>query len=153
MKNKFEFVWFRREFIPTANGDGGQELAAWFLDDIQTYIPTIDRWKRRVSDVASGRYREGYNGTGNAHSVFFINNMAFIRCEFDEGLKVLISYDQLLLLLDNYKHFLASGYSDQNTIPPPIEFEYIAEGQEAFDRYLETGGSLGLSDDEMVYDE
>jgi hypothetical protein len=54
-----------------------------------------------------------------------------------------MSVQQALFALEKYKSFLVSRDNYSNEIPSSFEVEYEAEGEEALDRYLETGGSLG----------
>ncbi len=150
IKAKLEFVWFQDEFIPVCHaGDGGATLAGYLMSDIHRTIASINRKIKQIDDVAQGRAKPGYMGRGNSCSFCMINNMVFIEDMYCEEYKILISNEQFLHVLQEYqKHIEADYDADPETIPPPIEFEYIAEGDEAYDLYEATGGSLGLEEDE-----
>lgn len=152
MKAKLEFVWFNGRFIPNCHsGDGGVTLAGYLMSDMQTSVASINRITKLIDDVAQGRAKPGYMGGGNSCSICMINNMVFIEEMYYEEYKILISNEQFLHVLEEYKRHIDADYDDPNTIPPPIEFEYIAEGDEAYDLYEATGGSLGL-EEEDYYD-
>ena len=149
IKAKLEFVWFNGRFIPVCHaGDGGVTLAGYLMSDIQGSIAGINQLIKEIDDVAQGRVKPGYMGRDNSCSLCMINSMVFIEDMYCEEYKILISNEQLLHVLDEYKRHIKARYYDQDTIPPPIEFEYIAEGDEAYDLYEATGGSLGLEEDD-----
>lgn len=74
-------------------------------------------------------------GIGNAHWVLITGNYVFIGTEYVEEQQVIMTKEQLLYVLEQYKAFLEGDFKDSNNPPDPIDVEFIAEGQEAIDIY------------------
>lgn len=128
---------------PVANA-GGEEIAAWLSNDVRE---SVSETINTIESISQGKSPEGYIGTGNAHSLMAAGGYVFLRCEFGDELKVLLTYQQAITALKNYQEFLKTVKVGQE--PKPFEVEYEAEGEEALKRYEATGGSLGLNDEEI----
>ena len=77
-------------------------------------------------------------GIGNAHWVFLTSNHAMIFCEYSPEPKVLLYFDQLEYILEQYKNALSISNREK---PDPIDIEYIAEGDEAVRIYSSLDGA------------
>ena len=67
--------------------------------------------------------------------VLITGNYVFIGTEYVEEQQVIMTKEQLLYVLEQYKAFLEGDFKDPNNPPDPIDVEFIAEGQEAIDIY------------------
>ena len=143
MKGKIKYVIPNDEPVPIGTTVGSSAIADWLGQDIQYSKRSVDNWISIINDVASGIRESGYQGTGNTHSVMVTDDWVFIECEYVEEQKVFMSVQQALFALEKYKSFLVSRENHSKEIPSPFEVEYEAEGEEALDKYLDTGGSLG----------
>ena len=118
-------------------GYGAREIAAWLICEIHG-ISSVDIWLDNINKVRNDDACDGDFGIGNAHWVFLTNNHAMIFCEYDEESKVLLSFDQLEFILEQYKISLSFN---RNEKPDPIDIEYIAEGDEAVRIYSSLDGA------------
>ena len=118
-------------------GYGAREISYWITDEIHG-ISSVDIWLNNIEKVRNDDSCDGDFGIGNAHWVFLTNNHAMIFCEYAEELKVLLSFDQLEFILEQYKISLSFN---KNEKPDPIDIEYIAEGDEAVRIYSSLDGA------------
>ncbi|NUF26968.1 hypothetical protein [Gilliamella sp. ESL0254] len=150
MKSKKIFLsWLNeyKEFCPTGllfdenirytpkQGYGVCEIAAWLGNDIQYSINSVNIWINNLTDLEHSRAPDGMFGIGNAHWVLITGDYVFIGTEYVEEQQVIMTREQLLYVLEQYKTFLEGDYKDPNNPPGPIDVEFIAEGQEAIDIY------------------
>ena len=143
MKGEIRYVIPTTVPVPTAEAVGAATIADWFGSDIQYSERTLDEWLTIFNEVADGDREPGYQGTGNTHSVMATDEWVFIECEYLDNQKVLLTRQQVTDALEQYRLFLNSDYKSNKIIPTPFIVEYEAEGEEALNRYLEAGGSLG----------
>ena len=118
-------------------GYGAREISSWIDCEIHGKS-SVDIWLDNINKVRSDDACDGDFGIGNAHWVFLTNNHAMIFCEYDEESKVLLSFDQLEYILEQYKISLSFN---KNEKPDPIDIEYIAEGDEAVRIYSSLDGA------------
>ena len=148
--DKIDFYWndiskrFRlepKDLYKSTNGMiagyGAREIASWIDTEIHGK-GSVDIWLDNINKVRSDDSCDGDFGIGNAHWVFLTNNHAMIFCEYDEESKVLLSFEQLEFILEQYKIFLSSNKNEE---PDPIDIEYIAEGDEAVRIYSSLDGA------------
>ena len=148
--DKIEFYWndvfkrFRLEskkIYKSTNGMkvgyGAKEISYWLTDEIHGK-GSIDIWLDNINKVRSDDSCDGDFGIGNAHWVFLTDNHAMIFCEYSEESKVLLSFEQLEFILEQYKISLSFN---KNEKPDPIDIEYIAEGDEAVRIYSSLDGA------------
>ena len=83
-------------------------------------------------------FSDGDFGIGNAHWVFLTSNHAMIFCEYSSESKVLLYFDQLEYILEQYKNSLNVSKEEK---PDPIDIEYIAEGDDAVKIYSSLDGA------------
>jgi hypothetical protein len=143
MKSDIKYVVPNDAPVPVGTTIGSSTVADWLGSDIQYSTKTAKEWLNIFNEVIDGKREPGYQGTGNTHSVMVIDNWVYIECEYREDQKVFMSVEQAIIALEKYKSFLDNRVNFAYQVPSPFEVEYEAEGQEALDRYLETGGSLG----------
>lgn len=125
-------------------GYGICEIASWLSADLPAGLKSVDIWINNLTNLPSSRAPDGFFGMGNAHWVMVTKNMVFIACEYVQEQRVLLTIDQLLYILEQYKTFLDGNYTDPDFPPEPIDVEYIAEGEEAMRIYAALEGSHGL---------
>ena len=65
---------------------------------------------------------------GNAHWVLITGDYVFIGTEYVEEQQVILTREQLLYILEQYKAFLEGNDEDPNNPPASIDVEFIAEG-------------------------
>ena len=150
MMNKLIYYWWipdYKRFSPSGReysedmrlvpkqGRGICEVAAWLADDLQYSIDSVNIWINNLIDLERSRAPDGMFGIGNAHWVLITGNYVFIGTEYVEEQQVIMTKEQLLYVLEQYKAFLEGNYKDPNNPPAPIDVEFIAEGQEAIDIY------------------
>ncbi|MBC9132006.1 hypothetical protein FcAc13_11915 [Frischella sp. Ac13] len=147
LNDKIIFWWDGSSFIPTGGklvkstdeqkifGFGAREIAAWLGNDIQYSINSVNIWINNLTDLEHSRAPDGMFGIGNAHWVLITGNYVFIGTEYVEEQQVIMTKEQLLYVLEQYKAFLGGDYKDPDNPPAPIDVEFIAEGQEAIDIY------------------
>lgn len=129
--------------VPTGDTIGASTIANWFGSDIQYSTETLTEWVNVIDEVGCGNRKSGFQGTGNTHSVMAIWESVYIECEYIEEQKVFLTREQLKKAIEEYNNFLRSDYKHRNQIPASFIVEYEAEGEEALQLYLRTGGSLG----------
>ena len=118
-------------------GYGAREIATWINHEIHGKV-SVDIWLDNINKARGDDFCDGDFGIGNAHWVFLTNNHAMIFCEYVEEWKVLLSFDQLEFILEQYKISLSFN---KNEKPNPIDIEYIAEGDEAVRIYSSLDGA------------
>lgn len=144
MKGEVSFVRSNGYLVPNGDTVGAKAIARWLGDDIQYSVRDVEEWMEVFSEVAKGNKRGGYQGTGNTHSVMAVGEVVYIECEYVEEQKVFLTQQQIGEVLRRYMDFLKGDYKSSWAVAQPFEIEYEAEGQEALDKYLEIGGSLGV---------
>ncbi|WP_241587751.1 DUF5376 domain-containing protein [Rosenbergiella epipactidis] len=122
-------------------GYGVCEIAAWLGNDLQYSVNSVNIWINNLTNLENSRAPDGMFGIGNAHWVLITGDYVFIGTEYVEEQQVIISREQLLYVLEQYKTFLEGNYKDPNNTPDAIDLEFIAEGQEAIDLYNGLEGS------------
>lgn len=142
-------------FLPTAvghgedircslkQGNGVSEIADWLSSDLPNGCGSVDIWIKNLTDLTSGKTTEGNFGIGNAHWVMVTQGKVFIGCEYVEEQQVLLTIDQTLYILEQYRAFLLGKYTKKYP-PEPIGIEYIAEGKEAITQYEALDGAYCL---------
>lgn len=143
MRSEIRFVAPNGTPVPVAEDIGAATIADWLGSDIQYSEKLVDEWIHIFNLVSNGNKEPGYQGTGNTHSVMAIEDWVFIESEYLDGQKVFLTRQQISDALEMYRAFLRENKANSFSIPEPFSVEYESEGQEAFDRYLETGGTLG----------
>lgn len=157
LNDKINFWWNNnsKDFTPVGNklwlstdkttlGYGSRELAGWLSDDIQYSLNSIEIWINNLTNLESSRAPDGFFGIGNAHWVMVTNNLVFIACEYVKEQRVILTIEQLIYILEQYKEFLQRDFNNPNVPPEPIDVEYIAEGEEAMNIYASLEGSHGV---------
>lgn len=146
---------FSEKFVPTAlapsedvryapkQGYGVSEVAAWLSSDFPNGIYSIDIWIKNLTKLASGTTTDGNFGMGNAHWVMVTQNRVFIGCEYVEEQQVLLTIEQTLYVLEQYRLFLEGSYT-KDFPPEPIDVEYLAEGKDAIIQYESLDGAYCL---------
>ena len=83
--------------------------------------------------------------TGNAHTCTICNGIILINCEFVDEWVVLITFEQIMYLLDQYRSFISNkNYYDKNKIlPDPIDIEFVSEGMQAVIDFQNNQASIG----------
>jgi hypothetical protein len=122
-------------------GRGVCEIASWLSTELQYSINSVNIWINNLTDLEHSRAPDGMFGIGNAHWVLITGDYVFIGTEYVEEQQVIMTREQLLYVLEQYKAFLEGDYNDPNNPPDPIDVEFIAEGQEAIDMYNGLEGS------------
>ena len=125
------------------SGYGAREIAGWLSNDIQYGIHSVDIWVRDLTDLSSGKSNDGNFGIGNAHWVMVTQDRVFIGCEYVEEQQVLLTIEQTLYVLEQYRSFLEGSYTKEHP-PEPIDIEYLAEGREAVTQYESLEGAYSL---------
>jgi hypothetical protein len=156
MKNKKIYLYWSdnyKEFCPTGmmdneniryvpkQGYGICEIASWLWTELQHSINSVNIWINNLTDLENSRAPDGWFGIGNAHWVLITGDYVFIGTEYVEEQQVIMTREQLLYVLEQYKAFLEGDYNDPNNPPDPIDVEFIAEGQDAIDMYNGLEGS------------
>ena len=118
-------------------GYGTREISSWISDEIHGKT-SVDIWLDNINKARGDDSCDGDFGIGNAHWVFLTNNHAMIFCEYVEEWKVLLSFDQLEFILEQYKISLSFNKNEE---PDPMDIEYIAEGDEAVRIYSSLDGA------------
>ena len=156
MKNRkiyFDWIDFYDGFYPSGRlpeenirytpkqGYGVCEIAAWLNNELQNSINSVNIWINNLTDLENSRAPDGMFAVGNANWVLITGDYVFIGNEYVERQQVILTREQLLYILEQYKAFLEGNYRDPNNPPAPIDVEFIAEGQEAVDLYNSLEGS------------
>lgn len=146
---------FHNHFVPTAleddenirytprQGYGVSEIAGWLSSDLPGGVISIDIWVKNLTDLASGKENNGNFGIGNAHCVMVTQDKVFIGCEYSEELQVLLTIEQTLYILEQYRSFL-EGFHTKDFPPEAIDVEFLAEGKDAVLQYESLEGAYCL---------
>lgn len=67
----------------------------------------------------------------------------FIGCEYVQDQQVLLTIEQTLYVLEQYRSFLEGSYTKDYS-PEPIDVEYLAEGHDAATQYASLEGAYCL---------
>lgn len=118
-------------------GYGTREIATWLICEIHGKN-SVNIWLDNIKKVRNDDSFDGDFGIGNAHWVLLTNNHAMIFCEYSEESKVLLYFDQLEYILEQYKNALCVSKGKK---PDPIDIEYLAEGDEAVRIYSSLDGA------------
>ncbi|WP_337261477.1 MULTISPECIES: hypothetical protein [unclassified Serratia (in: enterobacteria)] len=141
------FVPIGGEIRNTLDGDvvgyGAREVSGWLSNDIQYGIHSVDIWIKSLTDLASGKSTDGNFGIGNAHWVMVTQGKVFIGCEYVQEQQVLLTIEQALYVLEQYRSFLEGSYT-KDYPPEPIDVEYLAEGHNAVTQYESLEGAYCL---------
>jgi hypothetical protein len=143
MNGLISFVRPNECFVPSGNNIGAKTLARWLGDDIQYSIESLENWKTIFSSVEARQMAPGYLGTGNSHSAMATSEYVYIECEYVDEQKVLLTHKQIAAVLNCYLDFLNKNCTLASLVPAPFEVEFIAEGVDALNLYINAGGSLG----------
>lgn len=133
----------RNSFDGGVLGYGAREISGWLSNDIQYGIHSVDIWVKNLTELASGQTTEGNFGIGNAHWVMVTHDKVFIGCEYVEEQQVLLTIEQTLYVLEQYRLFLEGSYT-KDCPPEPIDVEYLAEGRDAITQYESLDGAYFL---------
>ncbi|MCO7256557.1 hypothetical protein KSI86_20590 [Dickeya oryzae] len=156
LNDRITFWWSEKSnlFIPiggeirnTLRGDvlgyGAREIAGWLSNDIQYGVNSVDIWVKNLTDFSSGKITDGNFGIGNAHWVMVTQDKVLIGCEYVEEQRVLLTIEQTLYVLEQYRAFLAGSYT-KDYPPESIDVEYFAEGSNAVTQYESLEGAYCL---------
>lgn len=156
LNDQITFWWNRKSnlFIPVGGairnksddknlGYGAREVAGWLSNDIQYGVRSVDLWIKNLTDLTSGKSTDGNFGIGNAHWVMVTQDRVFIGCEYVEEQQVLLTIEQTLYVLEQYRSFLEGSYTKKQP-PEPIEIEYLSEGKDAVAQYESLEGAYCL---------
>ena len=156
LNDRISFWWNEKSklFIPTGGhinhttdgkvrGYGAREVSGWLSSDVQYGIHSVDIWIKNLTDLASGEKTDGNFGIGNAHWVMVTQGKVFIGCEYVEDQQVLLTTEQTIYVLEQYRSFLEGTYT-KNHPPEPIDLEYLAEGRDAVTQYESLDGAYCL---------
>lgn len=153
LNKKIYFIWKDGEYRMSATreeedirytpkeGYGICEIGSWLTTDLPTGINSVNIWINNLIDLENSRAPDGMFGIGNAHWVLVTGDYVFIGTEYVEEQQVIMTREQILYVLEQYKSFLEGNYKDPNNPPDPIDVEFIAEGQEAIDIYNSLEGT------------
>lgn len=156
MNDQIIFWWNEKSnlFIPTGGkihttssgvvlGYGAREISGWLSNDIQYGLHSVNVWIKNLSDLASGKITDGNFGLGNAHWVMVTQGRVFIGCEYVEEQQVLLTIEQTLYVLEQYRSFLEGSYTKEYP-PEVIDVEYLSEGKDAVTQYESLEGAYCL---------
>lgn len=122
---------------------GIKELVAWINDDVGRDLPSVDFITGNIKNNIETKPH--YSMTGNAHTCTICNGIILINCEFVDEWVVLITFEQIMYLLDQYRSFISNkNYYDKNKIlPDPIDIEFVSEGMQAVIDFQNNQVSIG----------
>lgn len=130
-------------------GRGAEEIAAWLADDVRD-AASAERWLRQFSSIKAGSEREGYQGTGNAHSVGVQGRLVYLECLYVDEFKVALTLDQMVDVLNHYIAFLKHKRGNMDHPPASFLVEFEREGDAALEAYSGSGGRMGWTKEEMA---
>lgn len=129
--------------ISSSQSVGIREVAAWLSDDVNSRLSAIG-WIDRLESLERTEVK-GYLGTGNAHHIGAVKEYIFLECEFEDEFKVLLRKEHIVSVL---KFYISAHEEYATNFCADVEYEL--EGEQALNRYLELGGSLGLFDKKIA---
>lgn len=111
---------------------GLTEIISWIGADIESCGgDSAQRMIERLRGIKLRKEKKGYVGTGNAHSILTFDESLYLRCEFDDELKVILPIDEAIKALVSYVEFKSGDWRDPNCKPEPFTVSYDYEGAEA----------------------
>ncbi len=128
--------------VPIGDTTGADAIASWLGFNLQYSKEAVKREIQIFSELSNGTGTVGYQGTGNAFSVSSSRSLVLLECEYIESTQVCLTIEQISLALEEYLIFLESDYKSPNFQPSPFLVEYIVEGNEARDYFLNNGGQI-----------
>ncbi len=130
---------------------GATEIISWIGADIESCgSDAAQRMIERLRGIKVGKEKKGYIGTGNAHSILAFDESLYLRCEFDDELKVILPIDEAIKTLVSYVKFKSGDWQNPNYQPEPFTVSYDYEGAEAEAYYASTGLPWGLSEQDIA---
>jgi len=129
--------------IPIGDSLGAKAIANWLGNDLQYSKGYVEEWLTRLATLAS---RPGYQGTGNAFSVFSTGHVVLLENEYVEDQKVCASIDSVSQALTCYRDFLDADNPSQDVCTYEIPVSYLEEGPAARDHYQRAGGTFAASE-------
>ena len=147
MKTKLSVNWnsVLKRYGIGSTVSGADEIAAWLSDDLAAGSRSIDHWIEIFRAVLSGERKAGYLGSGNAHHVRATERHVFLECIFVDEMKVMMTLEQSMSVLESYRSFVSADLNELGTTPEGFWVEYEKSGQEALNCYLSTGFALGIN--------
>ncbi|WP_146097313.1 hypothetical protein [Rhodoferax sp. TS-BS-61-7] len=157
MKTTLNFEWYddftRWDFPMSIRSKGLTEIISWIGADIEACGgDAAQKMIQRLRGIKVGQEKKGYIGTGNAHSILAFDQSLYLRCEFDDDLKVILPIDEAINALVSYVKFKSGDWRDPNCQPEPFTVSYDYEGAEAEAHFAGTGLPWGLSEQDIAYD-
>lgn len=155
MKTTLNFEWYddfkRWDFPMSIRSTGATEIISWIGADIESCGGDAAHIMiERLRGIKVGKEKKGYIGTGNAHSILTFDESLYLRCEFDDELKVILPIDEAINALVSYVEFKSGDWRDPNCQPEPFTISYDYEGAEAEACYAGTGLPSGLSEQDIA---
>lgn len=129
-------------------GRGAEEIAAWLVDDLRD-TASAKSWLERILTIKNGVENEGYLGTGNAHSIGVKDGLVYLECSYVDELKVALTIDQMIAVLNSYIVFSKKKRRDINNPPASFLVEFELEGEAAWEKYSNLGGMLGWTKEDV----
>jgi hypothetical protein len=131
--------------VPCGTTSGANVIAHWFRNDLQYSAESINEWCSLFSDVVEGNRTSGYQGTGNAFSVWGTARVVLLESEYVEEYKVCLTMGSLVESLKCYRTCFERMASSDGESVEPFSVEFIAEGEQATQAFLKNGGSFDVS--------
>lgn len=155
MEVTFSFEWsddFKRwDFPMYIPSKGATEIISWIGADIDSCgSDAPQRMIQRLRGIQEGKEKKGYIGTGNAHSMMAFDDSMYLRCEFDEELKVILPIDEAIKALEGFARFKSGDWKSPNYQPEPFTVKYDYEGADAYARYEASGSPAGLTAEDIA---
>lgn len=130
---------------------GATEIISWIGADIESCGgDAAQRMIQRLRGIKVGKEKKGYIGTGNAHSILAFDESLYLRCEFDDELKVILPIDEAIRTLVDYVKFKSGDWQNPNYQPEPFTVSYDYEGAAAEAYYAGTGLPWGLAEQDIA---
>jgi len=155
VKTTLNFEWYddfkRWDFPISISSKGATEIISWIGADIESSGgDAAQRMIQRLRDIKVGKEKKGYIGTGNAHSILAFDESLYLRCEFDEELKVILSIEEAIKTLESYVKFKSGDWQNPSYQPEPFTISYDYEGATAEAYYAATGLPWGLTEQDIT---
>ena len=154
MQYTFHYMWwdrFKEWIFELSNGrdSGVQEIAGWLQADVQE-SSGAKHLIHRLRGIQEGKEKKGYIGTGNAHSMMVFDDSLYLRCEFDEELKVILPIEEAIKALEGFARFKSGDWKSPCYQPEPFTVKYDCEGADAEARYAASGLPGGLTNEDIA---
>jgi hypothetical protein len=155
VKTTLNFEWYddfkRWDFPISISSKGATEIVSWIGADIESSGgDAAQRMIQRLRGIKAGKEKKGYIGTGNAHSILAFDESLYLRSEFDEELKVILSIEEAIKTLESYVKFKSGDWQNPNYRPEPFTISYDYEGAAAEAHYAATGLPWGLTEQDIT---